>query len=210
MSQHFVVIGGANGTGKSTFVDHNDFKILRDLEISSFDYDEEYAKLYRAYISIMSEYLEQNLSLRVKDEFQLQAEEAISNKSAFSFQTNFDKIYTDKWREKFALNGFYTHLIFLILPSVQLCKERVARRVNEGGHSVPEKEIEMRYNSGLKNLDNYFHLYDSLEIVDTSGPNNELLIHVVDGKVLSISAQFISLCTVLKLSKLKAFIKNNL
>ena len=52
--------------------------------------------------------------------------------------------------------GFATHLDFLVLPSVEDSIRRVANRVLQGGHHVPEVDLRRRFRLGLQNL---FSLY---------------------------------------------------
>ena len=52
--------------------------------------------------------------------------------------------------------GFATHLDFLVLPSVEDSIRRVANRVIQGGHNVPEADLRRRFRLGLQNL---FSLY---------------------------------------------------
>lgn len=52
--------------------------------------------------------------------------------------------------------GFATHLDFLVLPSVEDSIRRVANRVIQGGHDVPEADLRRRFRLGLQNL---FSLY---------------------------------------------------
>jgi predicted ABC-type ATPase len=52
--------------------------------------------------------------------------------------------------------GYRIILFFLWLPSADLAVERVASRVRQGGHPVPEIDIRRRFGSGLRN---FFHLY---------------------------------------------------
>lgn len=47
-------------------------------------------------------------------------------------------------------------LFSLWLPSAELAVERVAVRVHEGGHNIPEDVIRRRYQRGIENL---FKLY---------------------------------------------------
>ena len=42
--------------------------------------------------------------------------------------------------------------MFFWLDSVELAKRRVAKRVSQGGHNIPEDVIERRYHAGIKNL----------------------------------------------------------
>jgi predicted ABC-type ATPase len=52
--------------------------------------------------------------------------------------------------------GYRVVLFFLWLPSADLAVSRVANRVQQGGHAVPEADVRRRFASGLKYL---FKLY---------------------------------------------------
>ena len=52
--------------------------------------------------------------------------------------------------------GYYVSLLFFWLNSIELAIQRVAERVRNGGHNVPERVIRSRYVSGIHN---FFHLY---------------------------------------------------
>ena len=52
--------------------------------------------------------------------------------------------------------GFATHLDFLVLPNVEDSIRRVANRVIQGGHNVPEADLRRRFRLSLQNL---FGLY---------------------------------------------------
>ena len=66
-------------------------------------------------------------------------------------------------------NGFYVQLLFFWLPSPEYAVERVAQRVKEGGHSIPNDVIYRRYFAGIKNLfDIYMPIVDSWMIIDNS------------------------------------------
>lgn len=60
-------------------------------------------------------------------------------------------------------------MLFLWLPSPDLAVERVANRVKQGGHNIPEDTIRRRYFAGLKNLiKHYLPLADRALILDNS------------------------------------------
>jgi predicted ABC-type ATPase len=66
--------------------------------------------------------------------------------------------------------GYRVKLIFLSLPSADLAVSRVAARVAQGGHAVPEDVIRRRFQSGLRNLrDVYARIVDSWVLYDNSG-----------------------------------------
>jgi predicted ABC-type ATPase len=53
-----------------------------------------------------------------------------------------------KWRDA----GYRLKLIFLRLASAELAIERVAVRVAQGGHAVPEDVIRRRFAAGCRNF----------------------------------------------------------
>lgn len=72
--------------------------------------------------------------------------------------------------------GYKVCLLFLWLPSVELAIERVANRVRQGGHDIPEPTIRQRFQRGLAN---FHHLYcpivDEWILLDNShSPLNEI------------------------------------
>ena len=76
-----------------------------------------------------------------------------------------------------ALHGYESTLIFLYLRTPELAVQRVAERVQAGGHHVPKAVIERRYEAGLRNL---FRLYlpvvDNWSIWDASSTGKAQLI----------------------------------
>jgi len=70
------------------------------------------------------------------------------------------------WRKE----GYDVKLIFLCLPSVDLAVARVAARVAQGGHDVPEAVIKRRFEGGLKNFHNtYRRIVSNWALYDNSG-----------------------------------------
>ncbi|MBB6052600.1 AAA family ATPase [Armatimonas rosea] len=65
--------------------------------------------------------------------------------------------------------GYQVHLYFLYLPSPELAVARVRQRVRTGGHSIPEKTIRRRWESGLRCFyDLYQPLADEWLVVDNT------------------------------------------
>ena len=48
--------------------------------------------------------------------------------------------------------GYTVILLFFWLPSPEMAVERVAKRVSEGGHNIPDDVIYRRYRAGLQNF----------------------------------------------------------
>ena len=66
--------------------------------------------------------------------------------------------------------GYHILLVFLSLPSANMAVARVAARVAQGGHNVPEPDIRRRFAAGLKNLrEAYMGIVDAWTLYDNSG-----------------------------------------
>lgn len=67
-------------------------------------------------------------------------------------------------------------LIFLKLPCENMAVERVAIRVSQGGHRIPEDVIRRRYNSGWNNFVKLYRpLLDAWLVYDNSEDEPVLL-----------------------------------
>jgi predicted ABC-type ATPase len=56
-------------------------------------------------------------------------------------------------------------LLFLWLPSPHAALDRVAKRVREGGHSIPAEIVVRRYWSGLANLHKFYLPLADIEMI---------------------------------------------
>lgn len=89
---------------------------------------------------------------------------------SFSFETTLSSRTFSPWLATLRSTGYRVHLIFLWLPSPGFARQRVALRVQSGGHNVPPEVISRRFFGGIKNLfDLYLPVSDSWRIYDSSG-----------------------------------------
>lgn len=95
--------------------------------------------------------------------------ELMENDKTFAFETTGSGTNYVKHLKAAQTSGYEVHLLFLWLYSPDLAVQRVARRVEQGGHHIPEEMIRRRYDLGLKNLiKHYLSLCDSAIILDNS------------------------------------------
>ena len=52
--------------------------------------------------------------------------------------------------------GYKVHLIFFFLENEEQAIQRVAQRVSNGGHNIPEADIRRRFKRGIYNLINLY------------------------------------------------------
>lgn len=75
------------------------------------------------------------------------------------------------WQEE----GYHVKLFFLTLPSAEMAIARVAERVRQGGHNVPEEVVRRRFTAGRANFDiMYRRLVDSWALFDNAGDEPQL------------------------------------
>ena len=66
--------------------------------------------------------------------------------------------------------GFNVRLMFFAVSNPEECLARIARRVLEGGHDVPEPDVRRRFMRGLENLPAYTAACNLWQIFDASRP----------------------------------------
>lgn len=95
---------------------------------------------------------------------------------SFAFETTLSTKSFAKTVIKAQEKGFVVSLIFFWLDSVELAKQRVAMRVSDGGHNIPEEVIERRYHRGVINLFKiYLSICDNIMCFDNSDKTPHLI-----------------------------------
>ncbi|MBO5835613.1 MAG: hypothetical protein J6R12_06195 [Bacteroidales bacterium] len=141
---------------KSSWVEHivNANDIINSLEIKDnrLSVSREYVDGYFA--AFVADYIRNNM-LNIVQQFTI--ETVLSDKR---------KLEYIKWAKTL---GYRIYLYFVSTKDVQINIERVAQRVNQGGHDVPKEKIERRYIKSLENLYDTVKLCDRAYLFDNSG-----------------------------------------
>jgi predicted ABC-type ATPase len=121
--------------------------------------------------------------------------DAINEGTSYAFETTLGgNTITALLLEAIAA-GREVHVAFVGLETVELHIERVARRVEQGGHDVPEERIRARYNSSREHLIQLLSgarnvwVYDNSTESDPTDSDLEpkLLLHTESGRVIDHS-----------------------
>jgi len=100
-------------------------------------------------------------------------ESLLTMRESFVFETVFSDPAGDKLdfllRAKAA--GYTVVLCFVGLADVELSKQRVAARVVRGGHPVPEKKLEERFDRTMRNLEQAIRVLPHVLVYDNSDPS---------------------------------------
>lgn len=132
-----VALAGPNGAGKSTFFQAH----LAPAGLRFINADQLTAALN----------LEPYAAARVADALR---RDLVSQRESFVFETVFSDPVGDKlaFLKDAAQAGYTVVLCFIGVASPQVCEERVAMRVSQGGHDVPAEKLQTRFPRVLANL----------------------------------------------------------
>jgi predicted ABC-type ATPase len=87
---------------------------------------------------------------------------------SFAFETTLSGMVYLKKIALWQAHGYQVKLWFLLLPNEDIAVSRVARRVLQGGHNIPEDVIRRRFKAGLENFhERYRKVVDSWAIFDS-------------------------------------------
>jgi predicted ABC-type ATPase len=138
-----IIIAGPNGAGKTTFA--REF-LPNEAECPQFIN----ADLIAAGLSPFAPEVAALKAARIMLESMAQLER---RGASFAFETTLSGVaYARRvrlWREA----GYHVTLFFLSLPNSEMAIDRVAERVRQGGHDVPDDVIRRRFVAGLRNLE---------------------------------------------------------
>ena len=85
--------------------------------------------------------------------------ELAAKKVDFAFETALSARTYITWLRQMQVDGYRLMLFYVWLENADLAIQRVALRVSQGGHSIPEATIRQRY---TRSLANFHHLYRPL------------------------------------------------
>lgn len=145
-NKRIYILAGPNGAGKTTFAREYltreaDCPVFINADLiaeglSPFEPEKAAIRAGRIMLALMSEYIRDGKS--------------------FAFETtlagrNYMRSIFE-WRS----SGYVVKLHFLALPSVEVAIARVAERVRQGGHNVPEQIIRRRFAAGIENFNKFY------------------------------------------------------
>lgn len=100
----------------------------------------------------------------------------VGKRQGFAFETTLSGLAYARHIVEWQASGYWVELFFLALPSADMAVARVAERVKQGGHNVPEKIIRRRFATGRRHFDQIYRvLADAWALYDSSGSSPKLL-----------------------------------
>jgi predicted ABC-type ATPase len=103
-------------------------------------------------------------------------ERQLPGKTSFAFETTLSGIIYARRIPTWQTAGYRVKLIYLSLPTVDMAIARVAARVRQGGHDIPEGVIRRRFQSSWANFHHrYKPLVDAWVLYDNAGESPVLI-----------------------------------
>ena len=159
------IIAGPNGAGKTTFA----FRSLRAFSGSSrFVNLDEIARGISPLDPMAQPELAARVAISLTASF-IHAGQSFSLETTMSGRTHLRTI------ARAQAAGFEVHLMFFLVGTPEECLARVARRVVEGGHFVPETDVRRWFARGLANLPAYAAACTLWQIFDASPPRPKVI-----------------------------------
>ncbi len=161
-----LVIAGPNGAGKTTFAREFLPKYARVIHFVNAD-------LIAGGLSPLRPELAALSGGRL---FLEELDRLARTRVDFAFETTLSGLVYLRRLRRWKADGYEIRIIFLLLPSPQLALRRIASRVRQGGHNVPQLDVFRRFARGWKNFQSHYRpLADDRQIYDNSERKPRLL-----------------------------------
>lgn len=166
LTPKIVIIAGPNGAGKTTFA--RTF-LPQEAQCPRFINADLIAEGLSPFAPEVAAVKAGRLMLREIDE-------AARQRESFAFETTLSGLGHLRRIKAWRAANYHVSLLFLSLPTVEMALARVAERVRQGGHNVPEAIVRRRFVSGRRNFETrYRNAVDAWALYDNAGEEPVLL-----------------------------------
>jgi len=94
----------------------------------------------------------------------------------FAFESTLSGLVYVGRLKRWKAAGYRIEIVYLRLRSPRLALRRIAARVRQGGHNVPQADVLRRFDRSWRNFqESYRLLADALSVYDNSGSNPRLV-----------------------------------
>ena len=162
------LVAGANGVGKTTYArDHiksysgtKSFVNLDEIARGLSPFEPEAQRVRAARVSL--NYLNSVLEMPRPQNAALDLRKSISLETTLAGLTHLRTI------DRAKANGWNVNMLYFAVQSPELALARIARRVSEGGHDIPEVDARRRFQRSLHNFGLYAAKCDLWRVFDNN------------------------------------------
>lgn len=165
------IIGGPNGGGKTTLASHPRFRrLLRGVRFLNPDQIalEKLRAMGRQGFHDAAAGESRRCFIEAAETVERELREALTQREVVGVESVLStRKYCPLVEQVLAAGGFFG-LIYVALKSAELSRDRVARRVAQGGHDVPFDKLDARWSRSLENLGWFARRASRFWVVDNS------------------------------------------
>ena len=160
MDKKIIIIAGPNGAGKTTFAR------------SFLPAEAQCPRFINADLIAagLSPFAPESVAIKAGRLMLEEVDACVRRGESFAFETTLSGLGYLRHIQQWQALGYRVSLYFLRLPNVEVAIARVAERVLQGGHNIPESVIRRRFISGWNNFERSFRDgVDDWALYDNSG-----------------------------------------
>lgn len=147
MNKRIIIIAGPNGAGKTTFA--RSF-LPEEAQCPRFIN----ADLIAAGLS---PFAPQTVALKAGRLMLEEIDACVRRGESFAMETTLSGLGYLARIKQWRAQDYHVSVYFLSLPDADAAVARVAERVRQGGHFIPEAVIRRRFSSGLRNFEQHYN-----------------------------------------------------
>ncbi len=166
MNPRIIIIAGPNGAGKTTFARTflpDDARLPRFINADLI-------------ATGLSPFAPETAAVKAGRLMLQEIDDAVAHGESFAFETTLAGMGYRKHIRRWRALGYHVSLFFLSLPDVETAIARVATRVRQGGHDIPDDVIRRRFTGGQRHFNTvYKNEVDDWALYDNGGDAATLL-----------------------------------
>ena len=174
-NKSFYLFAGVNGVGKTTLFNAMNGNVKKSFRINSDEIVREIGK----WNSEIDQVKAAKIAIGLRNKC-MEKGNSFNEETTLTGKTILKLI--DKVREK----NYKLHLFYVGVGSPDISKERIKKRVADGGHHIPDEVVDKRYKESLKNFEKILKKFDNVVVYDNSVRFRTLL-RIIDKKVIKIA-----------------------
>jgi predicted ABC-type ATPase len=161
-AKKIIIIAGPNGAGKTTFAKNFLPREAHTLRFINAD----------LIAAGLAPFNPESISFKAARLMLNELDEYTKDGESFAFETTLSGSHYLQRIQEWRNLGYVVKLWFIKLSSPELAISRVAERVAQGGHNIPEEVIQRRFKAGLENFLKYQKAVNSWVLLngDTTPP----------------------------------------
>ena len=152
------IVAGPNGVGKTTYAYRHIKTVSGSVHFVNLD------EIARG-LSPLDPEVARTAAARVALE---RTQAFIASRQSFTIETTLAGKTHLRTIKGAAKAGYEIRLLLFFVPTVEVCLTRVARRVIEGGHNVPEVDVRRRFTRSIANFPDYAKAVHNWTVLDNS------------------------------------------